>query len=280
MSNQELHDDIENIVTALKGIIPVLQSLGDDASNQIDRKINSSIKDIDEKISDLNSAVHRLKSTVQSNNLFFIEAENKALVQLKEGVKNLITTEVKREYSAQIAQVVANIEPLVASKINTEIEKLVEHKTLSISDHNKQVESINFNLKGNMTTIHKTLLESIEKLNTASTDANTRLDNELEKLKNLTKSHQQALQTVQSSTNTTATNMQKSLKDIERNSIFMSQSPATMTAVTAGFLALCLMLSIVYVYDLWLPVVISAIALSVLLGCVWGFIAWLDTKKN
>ena len=280
MSNQELHDDIENIVTALKEIIPVLQSLGDDASNQIDRKINSSIKDIDEKISDLNSAIHRLKNTVQSNNLFFIEAENKALVQLKEGVKNLITTEVRREYSAQIAQVVANIEPLVASKINTEIEKLVEHKTLSISDHNEQVESINSNLKGNMTIIHKTLLESIEKLNTASAAANTRLDANLKKLKKITEAHQEKLQTVQTLTNTTATGMQKTLKGIERKSIFMSQSPAAMTAMTAGFLALCVMLSIVYVYDLWLPVVISAIALSALLGGIWGLVVWFDNRKN
>ena len=53
-----------------------------------------------------------------------------------------------------------------------------------------------------------------------------------------------------------------------------------MTTMTAGFIALCLMLSIVYVYDLWWQMFISAVALGVLLGVVWGFVAWLDSKEN
>lgn len=280
MSDQELHDDIEKIVTALKSVIPVLQSLGDTASHQIDKKLNGSIRDVDDKIGDLNRAVHRLSSTVESNNIFFIEAENKALEQLKEGVKELTATDVKKAYSAQIAQVVASIEPLVTSKINIEIEKLVEHKKLSISDHNKQVESINDQLEENMKTINDTLLVNIEKLNKASTKAYTRTDTELEQLNKLATAHSSALQRVQSSTDTTAAEMEKTLTSVKRRAVFISQSPATITALTAGFLALCLMCSIVYVYGLWKPMFLSAISLGAFLVMIWGLREWLDNREE
>ena len=280
MSNQQLHDDIENIVAALKKVIPVLQNLGDTASDQIDRNLDNSINKIDGKIDDLDSAVHRLKERVNLNNLFFIEAENKALTLLKEAVKELTQTDLKREYSAQIAQVITNIEPFIESKINNEIEKLVEYKKLSISDHNDQVKIINDKLESNMTTIHTALLESIEKLNIASADANTRYNDDLEKLKQVAEAHTIALNGVKNSTDVTARDMKTTLTSIKRSAVFMSQSPATMTALTAGFLALCLMVSIVYVYDLWVQMLLSAIALGSFLAMVWGFIAWLDTKQD
>ena len=157
---------------------------------------------------------------------------------------------------------------------------MVEHKKLSISDHNNQVTAINDKLESNMTKIHKTLLESIEKLNTASADANTRYNDDLEKLKQVAEAHTTALKGVKNSTDVTARDMRTTLTSIKRSAVFMSQSPATMTTMTAGFIALCLMLSIVYVYDLWLQMFISAVALCVLFGLVWGFIAWLDSKEN
>ena len=157
---------------------------------------------------------------------------------------------------------------------------MVEHKKLSINDHNNQVTAINDKLESNMTKIHKTLLESIEKLNTASADANTRYNDDLEKLKQVAEAHTTALKSVKSSTDVTARDMRTTLTSIKRSAVFMSQSPATMTTMTAGFIALCLMLSIVYVYDLWWQMFISAVALGVLLGVVWGFVAWLDSKEN
>ncbi|WP_413191405.1 hypothetical protein [Psychrobacter sp. AT9] len=280
MSDQQLHDDIEKIVIALKQVLPVLINLGDKASDNIDKKLDKSINKIDGKIDDLDGAVHRLKERVRLNNLFFMEAENKALKLLKEGVKELTQTDLKREYSAQIAQVITNIEPFIESKINDEIEKLIEHKKLSISNHNEQVKEINDKLESNMTTIHTALLESIDKLNTASADANTRYDEDLSKLKQVAVMHNSALQSVKNSTDVTAKDMKTTLTSIKRNSVFMSQSPATMTAMTAGFLSLCLIASIVYVYDLWSQMFISAAILCVLLGAVWVFIAWLDGKEN
>ncbi len=280
MSDQQLHDDIEKIVIALKQVLPVLKNLGDKASDNIDKKLDNSINKIDGKIDDLDSAVHRLKERVNLNNLFFMEAENKALTLLKEGVKELTQTDLKREYSAHIAQVITNIEPFIESKINDEIEKLIAHKKISISNHNEQVKEINDKLESNMTTIHTALLESIDKLNTASADANTRYDEDLSKLKQVAVTHNNALQSVKKSTDVAAKDMKTTLTSIKTSAVFMSQSPATMTALTAGFIALCLMLSIVYVYDLWLQMFISAIALSVLLGVVWGFVAWLDGKEN
>ncbi|MBF4490827.1 hypothetical protein IOD06_13100 [Psychrobacter sp. N25K4-3-2] len=254
--------------------------MGDKASDNIDKKLDKSINKIDGKIDDLDGAVHRLKERVRLNNLFFMEAENKALKLLKEGVKELTQTDLKREYSAQIAQVITNIEPFIESKINDEIEKLIEHKKLSISNHNEQVKEINDKLESNMTTIHTALLESIDKLNTASADANTRYDEDLSKLKQVAVMHNSALQSVKNSTDVTAKDMKTTLTSIKRNSVFMSQSPATMTAMTAGFLSLCLIASIVYVYDLWSQMFISAAILCVLLGAVWVFIAWLDGKEN
>lgn len=280
MSDQQLHDDIEKIVIALKQVLPVLINLGDKASDNIDKKLDKSINKIDGKIDDLDGAVHRLKERVRLNNLFFMEAENKALTLLKDGVKELTQTDLKREYSAQIAQVITNIEPFIESKINDEIERLIEHKKLSISNHNEQVKEINDKLESNMTTIHTALLESIDKLNTASADANTRYDEDLSKLKQVAVMHNSALQSVKNSTDVTAKDMKTTLKSIKRNSVFMSQSPATMTAMTAGFLSLCLIASIVYVYDLLSQMFISAAVLCVLLGAVWVFIAWLDGKEN
>lgn len=280
MSDQKLHDDIEKIVTALKAVIPVLQNLGDTASDQIDKKLDNSLDNIDDKILDLSNAVTQLNEGVEINKRFLMKSEDIALNHLKKGVELLIETDVETEYSKQIARVVRNIEPFIESKIKDEIEQLVEHKKLSISNHNEQVESINSNLESNMATIHETLLESIEKLNEASANANTRLDVDLEQLKKLAAAHSNALQTVRNSTDVTAQNMKTTLTSIKRSAVFMSQSPATMTALTAGFLALCLMFSIVYVYSLWLPMLISGVILAVLLGAVWGFIAWIDTKEN
>lgn len=280
MSDQQLHDDIEKIVTALKAVIPVLQNLGDTASDTIDKRLDNSLYNIDDKISDLSNVITKLNEGAESNQRFIISAERQALNHLKQGVELLIKTDVKNEYSDQIARVIANIEPFIQSKINDEIERLVEHKKLSINDHNNQVTAINDKLESNMTKIHKTLLESIEKLNTASADANTRYNDDLEKLKQVAEAHTTALKSVKSSTDVTARDMRTTLTSIKRSAVFMSQSPATMTTMTAGFIALCLMLSIVYVYDLWLQMFISAVALCVLFGVVWGFIAWLDSKEN
>lgn len=280
MSDQQLHDDIEKIVTALKAVIPVLQNLGDTASDTIDKRLDNSLYNIDDKISDLSNVITKLNEGAESNQRFIISAERQALNHLKQGVELLIKTDVKNEYSDQIARVIANIGPFIQSKINDEIERLVEHKKLSINDHNNQVTAINDKLESNMTKIHKTLLESIEKLNTASADANTRYNDDLEKLKQVAEAHTTALKSVKSSTDVTARDMRTTLTSIKRSAVFMSQSPATMTTMTAGFIALCLMLSIVYVYDLWLQMFISAVALCVLFGVVWGFIAWLDSKEN
>ena len=280
MSDQQLHDDIEKIVTALKAVIPVLQNLGDTASETIDKRLDNSLYNIDDKISDLSNVITKLNEGAESNQRFIISAERQALSHLKQGVELLIKTDVKNEYSDQIARVIANIEPFIQSKINDEIERLVEHKKLSINDHNNQVTAINDKLESNMTKIHKTLLESIEKLNTASADANTRYNDDLEKLKQVAEAHTTALKSVKSSTDVTARDMRTTLTSIKRSAVFMSQSPATMTTMTAGFIALCLMLSIVYVYDLWFQMFISAVALCVLFGVVWGFIAWLDSKEN
>ena len=280
MSDQQLHDDIEKIVTALKAVIPVLQNLGDTASDTIDKRLDNSLYNIDDKISDLSNVITKLNEGAESNQRFIISAERQALNHLKQGVELLIKTDVKNEYSDQIARVIANIEPFIQSKINDEIERLVEHKKLSINDHNNQVTAINDKLESNMTKIHKTLLESIEKLNTASADANTRYNDDLEKLKQVAEAHTTALKGVKNSTDVTARDMRTTLTSIKRSAVFMSQSPATMTTMTAGFIALCLMLSIVYVYDLWWQMFISAVALGVLLGVVWGFVAWLDSKEN
>ena len=280
MSDQQLHDDIEKIVTALKAVIPVLQNLGDTASDTIDKRLDNSLYNIDDKISDLSNVITKLNEGAESNQRFIISAERQALNHLKQGVELLIKTDVKNEYSDQIARVIAYIEPFIQSKINDEIERLVEHKKLSINDHNNQVTAINDKLESNMTKIHKTLLESIEKLNTASADANTRYNDDLEKLKQVAEAHTTALKSVKSSTDVTARDMRTTLTSIKRSAVFMSQSPTTMTTMTAGFIALCLMLSIVYVYDLWWQMFISAVALGVLFGVVWGFIAWLDSKEN
>lgn len=280
MSDQQLHDDIEKIVTALKAVIPVLQNLGDTASDTIDKRLDNSLYNIDDKISDLSNVITKLNEGAESNQRFIISAERQALNHLKQGVELLIKTDVKNEYSDQIARVIANIEPFIQSKINDEIERLVEHKKLSINDHNNQVTAINDKLESNMTKIHKTLLESIEKLNTASADANTRYNDDLEKLKQVAEAHTTALKSVKSSTDVTARDMRTTLTSIKRSAVFMSQSPTTMTTMTAGFIALCLMLSIVYVYDLWWQMFISAVALGVLFGVVWGFVAWLDSKEN
>ena len=280
MSDQQLHDDIEKIVTALKAVIPVLQNLGDTASDTIDKRLDNSLYNIDDKISDLSNVITKLNEGAESNQRFIISAERQALNHLKQGVELLIKTDVKNEYSDQIARVIANIEPFIQSKINDEIERLVEHKKLSINDHNNQVTAINDKLESNMTKIHKTLLESIEKLNTASADANTRYNDDLEKLKQVAEAHTTALKSVKSSTDVTARDMRTTLTSIKRSAVFMSQSPTTMTTMSAGFIALCLMASIVYVYDLWWQMFISAVALGVLFGVVWGFVAWLDSKEN
>ena len=60
----------------------------------------------------------------------------------------------------------------------------------------------------------------------------------------------------------------------------MSQSPATMSAITAAFFSLCLVTSIVYINKLWLAMFISAIVIGAFIAMIWGFIAWLDTKQD
>ncbi|MGP9712155.1 hypothetical protein [Psychrobacter sp. AOP29-E1-7] len=280
MSDQQLHDDIEKIVTALKQVLPVLQNLGDKASDNIDKKLDESVDKIDDKIDDLDRAVHRLKERVNSNNLFFFEAENKALTLLKKGVKELTQTDVKREYSAQIAQVVAELEPLIRSKINDDIERLVEHKKLAISDHNDQVQAINEKLENSMTAIEKKVSDSIDKLNAASANIETISTSEIEKLNTITIAHSRALKSVENATDATANQMLGTLTSVKRSAVFMSQSPATMSAITAAFFSLCLVASIVYINKLWLPMLVSAFILLVLIGAIWGFVAWLDTKQE
>lgn len=279
MSDQQLYDEIEKIVTALKKVIPVLQNLGDATSDTIDKRLDNSLTNVDSKITNLSHVITKLNEGADANQRFIMSAERQALNHLKQGVELLIKTDVKNEYSDQIARVIANIEPFIQSKINDEVERLIEHKKLSISDHNDQVTGINDKLESNMTKIHETLLESIEKLNTASADANTRYDDDLEQLKQVAAAHRNALQSVKNSTDVTAKNMKTTLTSIKRSAVFISQSPATMTAATACFLALCVMSAIVYRYELWIPTGVAAVALGSFLLMIWGLIAWLDTKE-
>ena len=279
MSDQQLHDDIENIVTALKKVIPILQTLGESASDTIDKRLDSSLDNIDAKIINLSSAITNLKQSVDYTERSIVSTDRQALIHLKQGVERLVNTDVNSEYSHQISQVIARLDPLIESKINAAIDNLVEHKKLSISNHNDRVDEINDKLENNMNKIHNTLLETIEKMSEVSAAASTKFDSDLVEIKQVAEAHTTALKGVKNSTDVTARDMKTTLTSIKRSAVFMSQSPATMTAVTAGFLALCLMFSIVYKYNLWLQMLISAFILLVLLGAIWGFVAWLDSKE-
>lgn len=279
MSDQQLHDDIEKIVTALKNVIPVLQNLGDTASDTIDKRLDGSLDNVDVKINNLNHVITKLNEGAEANQRFIVSAERQALNYLKQGVELLIKTDVNSEYSHQISQVIAKLEPLVESKINNAIDDLVEYKKLSISGHNNQVNKINDKLESNMAMIHETLLDTIDKMSKASTAASTKFDEDLDEIKQVAEAHTIALQGVKNSTTVTAKNMQTTLTSIKRSAVFMSQSPATMTALTAGFLSLCLLASIVYINKLWIPMFISAIVLGSILAMIWGFVAWLDSKE-
>ena len=279
MSDQQLHDDIKNIVSALKGIIPLLQNMGDTASDTIDKRLDSSLDNVDVKVNELSHAITQLKQSVDYTERSIVSADRQAMSHLKQGVERLVNTDVNDEYSRQISQVIARLEPLVESKINDAIDRLVEHKKLSISNHNDRVNEINGKLETNMATIHKTLLETIEKMSEASATASTKFDDDLDDIKQVAEAHTIALKGVQNSTATTAQNMKETLTSVKRSAVFMSQSPATMTAATACFLALCVMSAIVYRYELWIPTGVAAVALGSFLLMIWGFIAWLDTKE-
>ena len=279
MSDQQLHDDIENIVTALKKVIPILQTLGESASDTIDKRLDSSLDNIDVKIINLSSAITNLKQSVDYTERSIVSTDRQALIHLKQGVERLVNTDVNSEYSHQISQVIARLDPLIESKINAAIDNLVEHKKLSISNHNDRVDEINDKLENNMKKIHSTLLETIEKMSEVSAAASTKFDSDLVEIKQVAEAHTTALKGVKNSTDVTARDMKTTLTSIKRSAVFMSQSPATMTAVTAGFLALCLIASIVYINKLWLPMFISAVVLGSFLAMIWGFIAWLDSKE-
>lgn len=279
MSDQQLHDDIKNIVSALKGIIPVLQNMGETASDTIDKRLDSSLDNVDVKVDELSHAITQLKQSVDYTERSIVSADRQAMSHLKQGVERLVNTDVNDEYSRQISQVIARLEPLVESKINDAIDELVEHKKLSINNHNEQVDEINDKLKTDMATIHKTLLETIEKMSEASAAASTKFDDDLADIEQVAEAHTIALKGVQNSTATTAQNMKETLTSIKRSATFMSQSPATMTAMVAGFLALALIAAIVYINELFLPTLIASFFLLIILGAVWGFVAWLDTKE-
>ncbi len=279
MSNQQLHDDIENMVTALKKVIPLLQNLGDTASDTIDKRLDNSLDNIDRKVNDLSNAITQLRQSVDHTERSIISADRQALSHLKQGVERLVNTDINSEYSRQISQVIARLEPLVESKINDAIDELVEHKKLSISNHNDRVNEINDKLETNMNKIHNTLLDTIDKMSEVSATASTKFDNDLVEIKQVSDAHTIALKGVENSTATTAKKMEITLTNIKRSAVLMAQSPATMTAATAGFFALCLMFSIVYVYKLWTPFFISAAVIGTILGGIWGFIAWLDSKQ-
>lgn len=279
MSDQQLHDDIENIVIALKNIIPLLQNMGDTASDTIDKRLDNSLYNVDVKIMDLSHAITQLNESVASNQQFIISAERQALTHLKQGIERLVSTDVNTEYSHQISQVIARLEPIIESKVNKAIDELIDYKKLSISNHNDRVKDINDKLENNMNTIHETLLETIDKMSKASTAASTKFDNDLIEIKKVADAHTIALKGVEKSTATTVKKIETTLTNVKRSAVLMAQSPATMTAATAGFFALCLMVSIVYVYKLWTPFFISAGVIGVILGGIWGFMAWLDSKQ-
>nr|WP_181716322.1 hypothetical protein [Psychrobacter sp.]QJS05171.1 hypothetical protein [Psychrobacter sp.]QJS05352.1 putative CorA-like domain [Psychrobacter sp.]QJS05433.1 hypothetical protein [Psychrobacter sp.]QJS05832.1 hypothetical protein [Psychrobacter sp.] len=279
MSDQQLHDDIKNIVSALKGIIPLLQNMGETASDTIDKRLDNSLLSIDDKVGDLDNAIIKLTKLAESKERFILSAERQALNNLKQGVELLIRTDVDIEYSHQISQVIARLDPLIESKINDNIERLVEHKKLSISDHNDQVQAINDKLESSITEIEKSVFDSIDKLNAASAKIETISTAEVEKLKMITAAHSSALQSVENATDATANQMLDTLISVKRSAVFMSQSPATMSAITAAFFSLCLVASIVYINKLWLAMFISIIVIGALIAIVWGFVAWLDTKE-
>ena len=211
MSDQQLHDDIENIVTALKKVIPILQTLGESASDTIDKRLDNSLGKVDVKIVNLSKAITELKQSVDYTERSIVSTERQALIHLKQGVERLVSTDVNSEYSYQISQVIARLDPLIESKINADIDRLVEHKKLSISDHNDQVKAINDKLESNITAIEKKVSDSIDKLNAASANIETISTTELEKLKTITTAHSRALQSVENATDATANQMLNTL---------------------------------------------------------------------
>ncbi|WP_169393561.1 MULTISPECIES: hypothetical protein [Psychrobacter] len=99
MSNQQLKDDIEKIVLALGDVIPALESLADDARDNIDKKLEGSLVDIDHKISELSNAIYQLQNAVDCSNIFITTAKDDAIDHLQKGITELIETDIKGSFA-------------------------------------------------------------------------------------------------------------------------------------------------------------------------------------
>lgn len=280
MSHQQLQDDVENIVLSLKKILPVLKNLGDSTQDKIDEKLEGSLSDINHRIDELSCIIVQLQSAANSNTTFISTAKDDAIDHLQKGIAELIETDIKVEYKDQIEKIVEAIKPVVIAKLDCEIAKLIDQKTLSIKDYNTQITDINRDFKTKMATTHDLIFKNVTKLNQANTDASTRFDDNLDKLHQITQDHQEALAIVQNDTALTAQDMQKTLTSIKRMSLFVAQSPTVMTAMVVAFLAMSVMLAIVYRLKLWWPVMGSALLLGVILAMIWGLMIWLDTRAE
>lgn len=280
MSNQQLKDDIEKIVLALGDVIPALESLADDARDNIDKKLEGSLVDIDHKISELSNAIYQLQNAVDCSNIFITTAKDDAIDHLQKGITELIETDIKAEYKDQIERIAEAIKPVIVEKLDCEIAKMIDQKTLSIKDYNTQITNINRDFKTNMATTHDLISENVTKLNQANTDASTRFDDNLDKLHQITQDHQEALTSVQNNSALIAQDMQKTLNNIERLLGLVSNSTTTIIIWIVGFLAACVMIAIVNKLELWKSVFLSAIGLGIFLGLIAGLIFWFNNREE
>lgn len=280
MNEQQLHDELTAIVMQLTKVIPALNQLSEKTSQQIDDKLHDSLTSLDNKLRQIDIASDSLRSAVSTNKNLIITAEQEALQQLQTGVEMLIKTDVSSEYQEQIYQVIQQIKPLVYNAVNEELKRLGNIQTVAIEHHNEEMTELNSTIKNDLKDVIKSVSDVVTKVNKVSEELQSKADDELKKLSSVSTAHTDTLTDIKNSTDKTARKMETTLKKMDRQSMFIAQSPTTMTSIFVAIISLAFIFALTHKFSMWLSFLVSLAIILLLIAGVFGVMYYIDKVQK
>ncbi len=280
MSNQELHDDIENLVEQIRNIIPPLKMLMDGADKGVSERLNKTLNKVDVKTDDLAVIVQQLKRGLSITSDSLVNLENQAMKSLEKGVKLFVESEIGSRYDKEIAKLIDATIIKINSDIEVVIQRLSERKERSIDKNDEAVQQNVEALKIACADANASIADSILILNQASNNLLDKSTKNINELVDIANGHTQALQDFNKQTSITLMHTEKHLEKVSQQVSFLTLSPVVLIVIITSVFNLSFLFAFTYKYQLGKYFAFSLLAIVILISIFGMGYHWLKNYDD
>lgn len=123
-NQQDLHDQIENLVTSIAKVIPALQSLIENADTTMTSSIKKSLGGIDESVDEVKDVIGQLNTMADTANQSLKGYPDKVLKQLQSAAMLFAETKMPERYDNKVKALIKEVK----TQISDAIDLLVDDK--------------------------------------------------------------------------------------------------------------------------------------------------------